>query len=284
MPSCLARALVCLALAAPAAAEVYRWVDARGQLHFSQSLDRVPAAQRAAALAASQQAPEVALQTYRSEAPGAAAAPAARAGRAEPLRVPFARRGGVMLVSARIDDRIELPCLVDTGASSVSLPRAAVEALGIPIGPETPRVLVGTANGTIRVPVVRLESVQLGGARVEDLEAHVSDSMQVGLLGGAFFNHFVYAVDAAAGVLTLTPNEGLRGGLDEGEWRERFRALRDSLAQLEGHLDSREITRPARRAELEARREELRAQLAELEREATLREVPAAWRDPEGLR
>lgn len=274
----LAALLLSLALAAPGAAELYRWVDAQGQLHFGQNLEQVPPAQRAAAREAAQRAAEGGLQTYRSEPP--AAPSAARAGApGQSVRVPFARQGSLMLVTARIDDRLELPFLVDTGASSVSLPRAAVEALGIRIGAETPRVLVGTANGTIRVPVVQLDSVQLGAARVEGLEAHVSDSMDIGLLGGDFFNHFVYAVDAAEGVLTLAPNDALRSGLGEREWRARFRALRESLAQLEAYLDAREVTREGRRAELEARREALRAQLAELEQEATLGQVPAAWRE-----
>lgn len=278
MLRCLAALLLPLALAAPSAAEVYRWVDAQGQLHFGQSLDSVPPAQRAAAREAAERAPEGSLQTYRGD-PTAAASTLRASAHGQGVRVPFERHGSLMLVSARIDDRLDLPFLVDTGASSVSLPRAAAEALGIRIGPETPRVLVGTANGTIRVPVVQLDSVQLGAARVEGLEAHVSDSMEIGLLGGAFFNHFVYAVDAAEGVLTLAPNDALRSGLGEREWRARFGALRDSLAQLEAYLEAREITRAERRAELEARRELLREQLAELEQEATLRQVPAAWRE-----
>ncbi len=278
MLRCLAALLLPLALATASAAEVYRWVDAQGQLHFSQSLDSVPPAQRAAAREAAERAPEGVLQTYRQD-PAAAASPAPESARGRAVRVPFERRGSLMLVSARIDDRLDLPFLVDTGASSVSLPRAAAEALGIRIGPATPRVLVGTANGTIRVPVVQLDSVQLGAARVEGLEAHVSDSMEIGLLGGAFFNHFVYAVDAAEGVLTLAPNDALRSGLGEREWRARFRALRESLAQLEAYLEEREVTRAERRAELEARRELLREQLADLEQEATLRQVPAAWQE-----
>ena len=123
-----------------------------------------------------------------------------------------------------------------------------------------------------------LRSVQVAGARVEGLEASVNDTMEIGLLGGSFFNNFVYRVDAAESVITLAPNNGMRGGATREEWSRRFRSVRDSLDQLERYLEDREISREGRRKELEARREELRARIATLDREASLAGVPAAWR------
>lgn len=263
-------------VASPAAAEVYRWVDAEGGLHFSQSLDQVPQEYRAAARESASRAQDGAAD--RMSEVSAREVPVRRK-RVASVRVPFERRGTLMLVSARVDDRIDVPFLVDTGASSVSLPRGVVDALGIPILPSTRRELVSTANGVVRMPIVTLASVELAGARVEDLEAHVNDSMDVGLLGGAFFNHFVYGVDAAAGVLTLAPNDGMRSGLREDEWRARFRELEASLAELEAYLESGEVQRAGTRAALEAKRDELRARLQELDEEATRRQVPASWRE-----
>ncbi len=273
----IARALlsVSLLIAAPASGEIFRWTDADGRLHFTQSLDQVPAAHREEARKrAEQQAPRR-VQTYESALPAAAARQ--RSGRV--LRIPFQRHGQVMKVTARLNDHLEAPFLIDTGASGVSLPAWVAQRLGIHVGPDTPGVFVSTANGVVQLPVVTLDSVQLGDARVERLQATVNPSLDVGLLGGAFFNNFVYGVDAAASVITLSPNDSIVAGLDETEWRRRFAAVRGPLEELERYLDEREISRDGRRAELEARRAELRAMLAELEREATRAGVPAAWRD-----
>ncbi len=263
---------------APAAAEVYRWTDEQGRIHFSQSLEQVPASLREEALAGASEASREpsAVQTY----PSAKAEPRRRAaGAAGALRIPFERHGTLMKVEARVNDQFDVPFYVDTGASGVALPRALVERLGIALGPDTPSALVMTANGSVRVPVVRLASVELGGARVEELEALVIPAMEIGLLGGSFFNHFVYAVDAAQGVISLAPNEALRSGLTAEAWRDRFRALRRSLAAVEGLLAEGAARGPNRRRQLEARRLELLEALEALEGEAARAEVPESWRE-----
>jgi clan AA aspartic protease (TIGR02281 family) len=261
---------------APAAAEVYRWTDERGRLNFAQSLEQVPARFREAALASAGEAGESPVQTYRS----AGLAPARRAAaRDGALQVPFERHGTLMKVQARVNDQFDVPFYIDTGASGVALPRAIVERLGIPLGPATPSAVVATASGPVRVPLVQLDSVALGGARVEGLEATVIPAMEIGLLGGSFFNHFVYAVDAAKGVISLRPNEGLRGGLDAETWRSRFRSLRGSLAVVEAFLGEAASPGPSRRAQLEARRAELVRSLEELELEAARVGVPESWRE-----
>jgi clan AA aspartic protease (TIGR02281 family) len=184
-----------------------------------------------------------------------------------------------MVVDVVLNDQLRVPFYVDTGASGISLPQTVADRLGIRVDSETRFVHVRTANGVASRPVVTLESVQLAGARVEWLEATVNPLMDVGLLGGSFFNNFVYRVDAAAGVIELEANEGIRGGAGADEWRDRFRRVRSPLARLEAHLDSTEITRPGRRAELEARRVELRRQLEELELAANQAGVPVSWRE-----
>jgi hypothetical protein len=103
--------------------------------------------------------------------------------------------------------------------------------------------------------------------------------MQVGLLGGSFFNNFVYRVDAAESVITLAPNEGMRGGYDAETWRARFAELRTPLARLEAHLAGDASTHRAERQVLEARRSELRGALEALEAEADRQRVPQNWRE-----
>jgi len=225
------------------AAEIYRWTDASGQLHFAQSLNQVPGRYRRQA---QQQAakPLGSLQTFDSSF-NAVAASSSRT-----FKIPFRRENSLMRVDVLLNGHLDVPFYIDTGASGISLPAAYAERLGIPIGPDTRRVQVRTANGVIATPLIRLDSVKLGGARVEGLMATVNPTTNIGLLGGAFFNNFSYGVDPSASVITLKRNHAVHTGLGEEHWRRRFRDIRQPLDQLERYLEGREISRKARREEL----------------------------------
>lgn len=278
-----------LALGVSVGAEVYQWTDARGALHFTAELDRVPPAEREAARARARERPASRLQTYSRSPATPLPSPAAEAASVRPgalalsargeLRIPFRRAGTLMLVDAMLNDQLEVPFLVDTGASAVSIPDAVARRLGVRIDADTPRLTVQTAGGVVAEPLIRLDSVQLGGARVEQVDALVNSSMEVGLLGGSFFNNFVYQVDAAAGVITLRANENVRGGLSEEQWRERFGAARSEIERLERYLERNELARESRRNELDANLERLRDALDTLQTEANAAGVPRSWRE-----
>jgi clan AA aspartic protease (TIGR02281 family) len=271
----LVLALLALLHACAASAEIYRWTDAEGNLHFTEDLSQVPPEYREEAVRRPSSTSKGALQTYT---PPASVEPR-RSGRpSDVIHVPFERQGTLMWVTAIVNDRQEVPFLIDTGASGVSLPSEVVTQLAIPIRPNTPRATVATANGYVRVPVVAIDSIQLGRARVEGLLATVNPTMSVGLLGGSFFNNFKYSVDIAAGVITLAPNDGVRGGAAAEQWRERFHDLRASIDRLEEYLANRTITRPNRRRELEANLVALKKDLVDLEIEANHAGVPKSWR------
>ena len=131
----------------------------------------------------------------------------------------------------------------------------AASRLGISVGPDTQRITMQTANGPIDLPLVRLGSVELAGARVEGLMATLNPTMSIGLLGGAFFNQFTYGVDPAANVITLERNyAAVVPSPSEDHWRRRFRKVRGSLEQLDTYLRDREGLDEPRREELERKR------------------------------
>lgn len=273
-PLALAAALALFGPAAPASAEVYRWTDAEGRVHFTQDLQSVPPGKRAEARRWQAGRTPDGVQRYAAPPRGERRRPAA--GREH--RVPFERRGDVMLVNVRLNGSVTAPFVVDTGASDVSIPKALAERLGMVVGPGTPRRVYQTAGGRVAKPVVTLDAVELGTARVEGVRAAVSDSMDVGLLGGSFFGGFEVRIDPAEQMLTLVRSEGMRGGRSEEEWRSQFERLRHDLGRLDRYLEAHPRLAEARAEELEKRREELRAELERLRAAADAADVPHGWR------
>ncbi|HSJ95524.1 MAG TPA: TIGR02281 family clan AA aspartic protease, partial [Myxococcota bacterium] len=239
----LRRALVLLLFAALppalAAAEIYRWTDAEGRVHFTEDLSRVPPEQRGAARENAAAPPSDRVQTF--SAPPAARAPAARPRGMRPGRahqVPVERAGNAMVVPVRLNGRTVAPFLLDTGASYVLVPARVAEEAGIRVGPDTRTLSFTTANGVVEQPVVTLDSVELGTARADQVAAAISDRIEIGLLGLSFFNRFTYQIDAAAGLVTLVENDlaesgHIVGGRSETQWRGEFHALRARLAAID---------------------------------------------------
>lgn len=278
----LGLAAVVVAVANPVRGEIYRWTDAQGRIHFTERIDQVPAEHRAAARERATASAPDRVHTYSGSASAAPAAPATLRGSRREIEIPFTRLGSLMRVDATVNDVVTVPFLVDTGASGVSIPDSYAAKLGVRIRPDTPRVQVTTANGVVARPLISLRSIEVAGARVENLSATIDPGLDFGLLGGSFFNNYVYRVDAARAVITLVPNDQMRGGLDEVQWRERFRSATDPLRRLEAYLRDHPYLDERERSVLATRERELRTNLSDLERHADELGVPQIWRDGGG--
>ena len=280
-------ALLLASLPLAAAAEIYQWTDEQGRVHYTQDLSQVPPRQRAQAEKQARAPRESGrLQTYSQPAaidPGAAVAPAGGAG-ARAIRVPVARAGTGMIVNVRLNGAITAPFLVDTGATDVLVPSWLAQRLGLETGPGTRTKSYQTANGVVTHATVMLRSVDLGGAVVENVPASVSPTMEMGLLGLSYFNHFQYSVDTAGGVLTLVPNDlaesgAIRGGRSEAQWRSEYQDLRQRLAWIERESDAKSSSKARALERLEEQRGALLAELAQLDGEADVARVPMSWRE-----
>lgn len=271
-----------------AAAEIYQWTDEQGRIHFTQDLNQVPARHRSQAELRAMAPREAGrLQTYSQPAAPAPEADATRAQAAVPgrgFRVKVARAGTGMVVNVLLDGSVKAPFLVDTGATDVLIPASLAKRLGIQAGPETRTKSYRTANGVVVQPVVMLRSVDLGGAVVENVPASISPSMEIGLLGLSFFNHFTYHIDAAAGVLTLVPNDlaesgAILGGRSEAQWRAEYRDLHTRIESVDQEYATKSTSKARERGQLEEQRAALLDNLSLLEGEADRARVPMRWRD-----
>lgn len=281
-----------LCLGTPSSAEIYKWKDAQGRLHFAQDLSKVPPRYRAQARGGAVEEGQGASVIQRYDAGPAAISPrggdrASRPGRkrarGEVHRIRVQKAGSTMLVNVRLNDSVTAPFYVDTGASDVVLPIGVAKELGLEMeGART--ALYGTANGVIQQSLVTLDSVDLGGARAEKVPASVSTTMTTGLLGLSFFNHFRYRFDPASGVITLESNGmvesgKIRGGRSKGQWRRQFQALAARRSVIERRLDESNPNRSREQASLRDAIEEVDRQIAVLEDEADEARVPMQWRD-----
>ena len=211
----------------PSSAEIYSWADESGRMYFTQDLGQIPMEHRADAKARAE-APvgPSSIQHYTPPKPPARLdTRRERNGfnaKGKVHRIRVQRAGSSMGVTVRINDQLDVPFILDTGATDVVLPMWAARDLGLAVdGPGVRTSPRSTANGRIDAPVVMLDSVQLGTAVVRNVGGLALKQMDTGLLGLSFFNHFTYNIDAARGIVTLTENtlaeDGvLRGGRGRG--------------------------------------------------------------------
>jgi len=290
-PRAFAIGLLGLLVAGPASAEIYKWKDQQGRLHFAQDLSQVPPEYRAQAKDGELK-PDSGPKIQHYQGPPASPKPTTSHSRSAQrrmaaeqnvYRIPVERTGSTMRVNVRLNDQVTAPFYIDTGASDVLIPAWVASDLGLDLeGGRT--AYYGTANGVIKQSLVTLESVDLGGARAENVPASVSATMSVGLLGLSFFNHFRYDFDPASGIVTLRPNGlvesgQIRGGRSETQWRSQFRALARRRQGVEQVMDEINPNWSLRKAELEEALEEVDRQIRLLEDEADDARVPMRWRE-----
>lgn len=194
--SCLILSVLCMCLVQPvlvdAGSRFYRYVDQDGRVRYTDNPANIPADQ---------------LQnmdsdaTYKNEA-----------GIMQDIDEPAEQRivvnydasGGTIFVSAVLDRHYPAVFHLDTGASSSMITESDVQHLGVSFEPgRSIRGLI--ADGSIvEMPVVRLGSIGLGEAVVEDIEVAVG---KMRLLGMDFLENFELSINSQAGQLVLVAKD-----------------------------------------------------------------------------
>ena len=171
-------------------AEIFRWVDDRGVVYFTDNLHNIPAKFRAKATR---------VET-RAEPP-ASPTPVSR------ISVPFQKRGELMIVQATLNERAAATLILDTGASYTTISQTIAKQLGIDLEKNHPTLPFQTANGVIQAPLVNVDSIELGGLRLKDLTVAVHEVFPdpgiAGLLGLNFLSQFRVDIDSKNSVLYL---------------------------------------------------------------------------------
>jgi hypothetical protein len=197
-PPTAALVFAALVNVAPADAQMYRWTDDAGGVHYTDGLNGVPDRFRSRATPLA--LPSV-PDTSRSPADG----PTRAATGTTTIRF---TPGDRILVDARINGSVSARLLLDTGADRTLVSPRTLVAAGVSlVRPVATGQMVGVTGGT-DVQVVRIASLEVGDARVGSMlviSHHVNHSGIDGLLGRDFLEQFHVTIDSRSGLVTITP-------------------------------------------------------------------------------
>ena len=128
----------------------------------------------------------------------------------EVVGIPLYRHGNHFIVDAKQGHGRNIRLLIDTGASLTMLSSSVLEQGGMHYQDTGRTAVFNTANGPIRAPVYKLDSLSVGDWQVNRLEIGVLDSDTGsnidGLLGMNFLRHFQFFIDQNEAMLLLSVN------------------------------------------------------------------------------
>jgi clan AA aspartic protease (TIGR02281 family) len=170
-------------------AEMIRWVDDQGVVHFTDSLKNIPEKFRSK------------VTRLKTSRPAPAPIPDDKA------LVKFQKQGELMVVQALLNEKAAAKFVVDTGASYTTISQAMAKQLGLNLENASTVISLQTANGVIEAPLVSVGSLEVGGFALKDLTVVVHDVFPdpniAGLLGLNFLSQFHLGIDSKNGILYL---------------------------------------------------------------------------------
>jgi clan AA aspartic protease (TIGR02281 family) len=274
---------ILIALALPASAEMYKWVDEKGTVHFTDDISSIPEKYRENVEERKTPKGTPDQEVREKSAP----TPTQKSSEPQGFEVNLVRRNELWLSEVVLNYRLRSYFIVDTGASFTLINWQMAKELGLNIDETTPFIPIYTASQLIFTPLVTLKSVRVGEAEVENVDVlvHNLPSSTGGLLGNSFLNKFRVVLDSTQGKMTLFSAKGIvspdrPGGYGRDYWVGQFRFYNRNLAELKklkAKYDNQGTSTESSRVNYAIRYFE--NQLSELERRASIAGVPRNWRD-----
>ncbi len=284
--------ILLVAVAFPAYAEMYKWIDEKGSVHFTDDLSKIPEKYRLDA--ESRKTPREVSPIPKEASPFKIEEPVSSSAAAKPsdpigFEVPLKIKGEVAVAEVILNGREKHEFIVDTGASFTNISWKMANNLGITIDENTPFIPIATASNVVLNPLVTVKSVKVEKTEVEDVDVVISDlpGDMGGLLGNSFLHKFKVALDPINGKMTLFPMQGQPspdrpGGYGKDYWTSRFgfyHTILERLKKLKAEYERRDLF--SERGKLNRIVNAIQYfdnQLNELERRASFAGVPRNWR------
>lgn len=201
------------------AAEVYRWKNTNGQIHYSSSPPSYPVAglievkrnNRWHPYTGKETFPNLTTRpthqiTYTTSFPNQ---PLPLEKTAQQTVIPYSQYQSMIIVDVTLNRNITRPFAVDTGATYTVISQELADVLHLRPTPAAPRITLQTANGRIQVPLLTLDSLTMNGLESSNITVAIhqfDDSAMIsGLLGLNFLNRFQMTVDASKKELIFIP-------------------------------------------------------------------------------
>lgn len=267
-------------------AEMYKWVDEKGTVHFTDDLSKIPEKYRYDA--EPRKTPKEVSAPEKEEKPASIPAPQKTL---EPvgIEIPIKIKGEVAVTEVILNGREKYEFMVDTGASFTNISWKMAKDLDITIDENTPFLPIATASDIVLNPLVTVKSLVVGKVEVENVDVTISNLAgdAGGLLGNSFLYKFRVVLDPINGKMTLFPlqveqSPDRPGGYGKDYWVSRFNFYHTILERL------KKIKTMYERKDLHSEKVNLNRviktiqyfenQLSELERKASFAGVPRNWR------
>lgn len=122
--------------------------------------------------------------------------------------IPLTKKGDSFFVEAVINEKVRVKLLIDTGAEECVISPKIGKLLSLDLA-KAETVQIGGVTGDDIAPVVNLNSINVAGAKAQNISSFVydvesSDSSD-GILGMSFLKKFAFYLDASKRLLELTP-------------------------------------------------------------------------------
>ncbi len=165
-------------------AEIYKWVDASGKVHFTDKPVHGSEQQNSGSISTISN-PEFNL-------------------RKNSMQMKYTEQSGNMYVQGRVNG-IAMQFMVDTGASYVSIPPDIAKQAQINTD-GAQQVMLQTANGKIEAPLIRASNIEAGGVKQRNILSVIhrfSPDGKTGLLGMSFLSNFHITIDQGRKLILL---------------------------------------------------------------------------------
>ena len=231
-------------------AGIFSYRDEKGGIHFTDDLSKIPKQYRDNKEGI--RTHNEGRNTHRSTpAPSASRELIGSVSSNQEVKIPLIPAGGGnFLVDTVLNGRFKARLMLDTGASLITLTEKIGAQLGVSTYTQSAELPFNTAGGEEWMPLLALDSVKIGSAEIQMVEASVNKHIKDidGLLGMSFLGDFRFEIDRANKLLTLRPpqNQGdlAWDGKPGSWWLSRFEHLdeviksysaRASFLQRRGH-------------------------------------------------
>ncbi len=169
-----------------AQADIYKWTDKYGKVHFSDK-------------------PVAGSQKQHLKNMTGISNPAFNLKR-NAMRIKYQDKNGSMIVQGRVNN-INMQFIVDTGATLVIIPPNIAKIAHISTQ-DAKTITLQTANGVTQSYMVNISSLHVEQLRQNNIRAaiqQVSPDPNLGLLGMSFLNAYKMSIDHDQHIITLEP-------------------------------------------------------------------------------